>query len=490
MRFLRRSLVGLFLIAVTVGVLALAGQVGWRAVQARMSEEPPGRRAEERVFAVNVVTVAPGTLTPVLEVYGEVRSTRTLELRATAGGRVAWLSDAFVEGGTVRAGEPLLRIDPLEAEGALSLARSDLAEARAEQADATAALALARDDLEQAQAQAALREQALTRQRDARSRGVGTDTLVEEAELAVAAGRQSVLSRRQAVAQAEGRVALAATRLDRQAILVAEAERALARTEITAEFDGALSGVTLVEGRMVSVNERLAELVDPHALEVAFRLSAGEYARLLDPAGGLLPAGVAVRLGVEGIDLTATGRIARQGAAVGTGQTGRQLFAALDGSGGLRPGDFVSVRIEEPPLEGVAFLPATAVGADQSVLAVGEGERLERLPVEVVRRQGDDVIVAAAALAGRDLVAERTPLLGPGIRVRPLRPGAEAATATAQAEVAEMVELTDERRAKLVAFVEGSSFLPDDAKRRVLAQLAEPKVPATVVARIESRMGG
>jgi hypothetical protein len=199
---------------------------------------------------------------------------------------------------------------------------------------------------------------------------------------------------------------------------------------------------------------------------------------------------VAVRLGVEGIDLTATGRIARQGAAVGTGQTGRQLFAALDGSGGLRPGDFVSVRIEEPPLEGVAFLPATAVGADQSVLAVGEGERLERLPVEVVRRQGDDVIVAAAALAGRDLVAERTPLLGPGIRVRPLRPGAEAATATAQAEVAEMVELTDERRAKLVAFVEGSSFLPDDAKRRVLAQLAEPKVPATVVARIESRMGG
>jgi multidrug efflux pump subunit AcrA (membrane-fusion protein) len=486
MRFLRRSLMGLFLIALTVGVLAVAADVGWNALQSRWAEEPPGRRAEERVFAVNVVTVAPETLTPVLEVYGEVRSRRTLELRATAAGRIVWLADDFEEGGTVRAGDLLLRIDPSEAEGALSMARSDLAEAQAEQADAAIALELARDDMAQAEAQAALREQALLRQRDARSRGVGTDTLVEEAELAAASGRQAVLARRQAVAQAEARVALAGTRLDRQGILVGEAERTLSRTEIRAEFDGALSGVTLVEGGLVSMNERLAELVDPQALEVAFRLSAGEYARLIDPGGALLPAAVTVGLDIDGIDLVTTGRIAREGAAVGTGQTGRQLFAALDGTGGLRPGDFVSVRIEEPPVNGVALLPATSVGADLTVLAVTPDERLERVPVDLVRRQGDEVMVRAATLAGRDLVAEQTPLLGPGIRVRALHAGAEVA----EAETPDLVELTDERRARLVAFVEGSSFLPDDAKRRVLAQLAEPMVPATVIARIESRMGG
>jgi transposase-like protein len=53
-----------------------------------------------------------------------------------------------------------------------------------------------------------------------------------------------------------------------------------------------------------------------------------------------------------------------------------------------------------------------------------------------------------------------------------------------------MVELSEERRAKLVAFIEGNKRMPKEAKQRVLARLAEPKVPAAMVARIEGRMGG
>ena len=53
-----------------------------------------------------------------------------------------------------------------------------------------------------------------------------------------------------------------------------------------------------------------------------------------------------------------------------------------------------------------------------------------------------------------------------------------------------MMELTDERRAKLVAFVEGNQRMPDEMKARVLASLAEAKVPAALVQRIEARMGG
>ena len=44
--------------------------------------------------------------------------------------------------------------------------------------------------------------------------------------------------------------------------------------------------------------------------------------------------------------------------------------------------------------------------------------------------------------------------------------------------------------ARLVAYVEGNDRIPAEAKRRVLAQLQEAKVPAEVVARLESRMGG
>jgi hypothetical protein len=78
------------------------------------------------------------------------------------------------------------------------------------------------------------------------------------------------------------------------------------------------------------------------------------------------------------------------------------------------------------------------------------------------------------------VVAERSPLLGAGIKVRPI--GQEA-------PVDDMVELTEERRAALLAFVEGNTRMPDAAKDRIKAELQQPKVSAETVARLESRMG-
>ena len=69
------------------------------------------------------------------------------------------------------------------------------------------------------------------------------------------------------------------------------------------------------------------------------------------------------------------------------------------------------------------------------------------MSVQVVRRQGDDVLIRSRELAGRDIVAERSPLIGTGIKVRPLRPGA----AETEPQAPAMVELTEERRAKLDA---------------------------------------
>ncbi|MEM7720612.1 MAG: efflux transporter periplasmic adaptor subunit, partial [Pseudomonadota bacterium] len=166
------------------------------------------------------------------------------------------------------------------------------------------------------------------------------------------------------------------------------------------------------------------------------------------------------------------------------GQTGRLLFASLGEAPGFRPGDFVTVRINEPPLERVSRVPASAVDAGGTVLVVGDEERLNVASVDVMRREGDDVLIRARSLEGREIVAERTPLLGAGIRVRPVRPGAPSA----EPQAPELLELDPDRRARLVTFVEGNQFMPAEAKARVLAQLKEEKVPARVVERIESRM--
>ncbi|MBT8474120.1 MAG: HlyD family efflux transporter periplasmic adaptor subunit, partial [Alphaproteobacteria bacterium] len=368
MRFLRRSLMGLFLLCVTAGLIAFAGNMVYTALQERWADESPQRPARERIFAVNTVTFQPETITPILTTFGEISSRRTLEVRSAVAGEVVWVADTLEDGGTVEAGALLARIDAQNAEGARDTAQADLDEALAELRDAGRTLALAQDELTAAEDQAALRARALARQQDLLNRDVGTAAAVETAELAASSADQAVLARRQAVAQAEARQDQARTALQRREIALAEAERRLTETEIYAEFSGVLSDVSIVEGRIVSANERIAELVDPTALEVAFRVSTREYARLLNAEGRLPNAPVTVALDLLGIDIEATGIITRESAVVSDGQTGRQLYARLDASPGFRPGDFVTVRIAEPGLADVARLPASAVDAANTVL--------------------------------------------------------------------------------------------------------------------------
>lgn len=483
MRFFRRALVGLFLFALTVGLLAVAGNSIYGALQARWAEEGGARPARERVFSAEVAALEFGTETPVLTAFGEVRSRRTLELRAPAEGTVIELAEGFEDGGAVAAGQTLLRIDPAEAQSARDTAAADLRDAENELAEATRALDLARDDVAAARAQAELRQRALTRQQDLLERGVGSAAAVETAELAAATAQQAVLSRRQALASAEARVAQAETALDRRRIALSEAERMLARTTLTAEFDGVLSEVNVVAGRLVNRNEQVARLIDPDALEVSFRISTAQYVRLIGETGTLPQVDVRVILDVFGLDMVAEGVLTRESGAVEEGQSGRLLFARIDDPRGLRVGDFVRVEVEEPPLEFVARLPATALGSDGQLLVLGEDDRLDAVEVQLLRRQGDDVLIRARGLQGREVVLARTPALGAGIRVNPIR------DADAPPAEPETIALDPDRRARLIAFVEGNGFIPQDVKARMLNQLQQDEVPAQMVDRLESRMG-
>ncbi|MFK7938121.1 MAG: efflux RND transporter periplasmic adaptor subunit [Roseovarius sp.] len=499
MRFLRHSLSGLFLLCLTLGLLGYAGDTVYSAIQERISAEPDVPERRERVFAVNVIEATSQTITPVLTAFGEVQSQRRLELRAKTSGTLIELADAFEEGGQVQAGQSLGKIDPADAQSALDRAQSDFLDADAETREAARALELGKDELTAAQDQADLRARAYQRQLDLQERGVGTAATVEVAELAAAQARQAVLSSRQALAQAEARVDQAANRLARARIARAEAQRRMDDTEIIAGFSGTLADVSIVEGRLVSANEQLAMLIDPNALEVAFRISTAQYARLLDDEGQLIRAPVDVRMQAFGLALSTTAQISRDSAAVGEGQTGRLIFASMDKPAGMKPGDFVTVRIQEPAIPGVVRLPATALGSDGQVLVVDAEDRLDAVAVTLLRRQGDDILVRGDGLAGQRVVAGRSPLLGKGIKVRVLNDAAQedsasaadAANAASAADAtASMLELSEDRRARLIAFVETATDMSEDQKTQLLAQLGQAQIPASTVERLERRMGG
>jgi multidrug resistance efflux pump len=500
MRFLARSLTGLFLAALTLGLLALAVWLVAGAVTERLSSDRPAPPARERIFTANVIPVVSGRVVPRTVTYGEILSRRTLELRAPRAGRVLEIAQGVEDGAAVREGQLLVRLDPADAQAALALAQAGLSEAEAEVRDASRGLTLARDDLAAAEAQSVLRQQALTRQDDLSARGVGSAAAVEAAAFALSAADQSVLSRRSALAQAEARVDQAASTLARATIAADEAARALADTEIRASFSGRLNGVTVVAGGLVGANERLADLIDPDRLEVAFRLSTAQFARILGPEGNVLNAPVSVSLDGVGGKIAATGRVERVGAAVGIGATGRLIFASLDRPQALRPGDFVTVTLAEPALDDVALLPASAVDSTGGVLVLGPEDRLEVREVPLLRLQGNDVIIDSRGLVGREVVVERSPFLGAGIRINPVRPAAAVGDQTGadqtgadqtgvdQKGADQTITLTPARRADLIARVQSSTALPEADKARMIDQLSQDRVPAQVVARLESRL--
>lgn len=488
MRFLTRSLIAAFLGAVALGLLGVAVLLVQTTLAERAARGSAEPMARERVFTARLVTVEPGEVAPILSAFGEVVSRRTLELRAPNAGRILDIAEGFEDGARVEAGQWLIRLDPADSLAARNLVRTDLARAEAEVADAQRALELSHLDRAESEAQADLRRRAFERRQTLTERGVATEANVEEAELAFAAARAAVIARRQSEAQAEARFAQAGTALERIRINLAEAERRVAESTISASFGGVLSDTAAaVIGAHVGTNERLARVIDPDALEVAFRLSTAQYLRLLDPQGALITARAELALELGGLEITSPGSVNRASPSVGEGQSGRLVYAGMEAPRGFRPGDFVTVRITEPVLPGVAMVPATAVDAEGGVLVLGPDDRLVAEVVEVVRRQGDTVLIRAPQLSGREIVAARNPLLGAGIRVRPQRDAAAAAPAEP-----ELIALDPERRATLIAQVSSISGMPDAVRTRILAQLGQDQVPARLIERLEQpqRRGG
>ncbi len=556
MRFLMRGMAGLGLLALTAGLLVLAAGTLFSALEARRDAGDRPRMARERVFYVDVADVALQTIRPVIATFGEVRSGRTLVLRAASGGEIVNLSASFREGGVVREGDVLFQTDPATAAANLQLAEAGLAEAQAELEDAEVALALSRDDLDVSMSQLELRQQALERQASINARGVGTETALEAAKLAVSAAEQSVVAKRIGLSRARARVDQARIQVSRRGISVSVARRALSNTTVTAGFSGLLTDVSAVLGGLVNANEALGRLIDPTALEVAFRVSSREFQRIASAEGGLESARVEVTYGLDGAAVPA--RLDRVGAAVGEGRTGRELFAALgsEGIAFLRPGDFVSVRVEEPALDAVAVVPAGAVSSTGEILVLGEGDRLQAEEVRVLRTQGENVILDGRGISGRTVVLNRAPQLAEGIRVQARRSGAplfesepmvtfsvaekDAIAAALRAntrmpegvrnrmlarveggtvpkETAERlramaglsgggpesgeaggerasagrtVQLSDEERQSLIAFVRSNARMPEDRREALLKVLASPEVPQEIVDRLRSRMGG
>ena len=86
--------------------------IGFLEALKKRSEKSDNRRFQkERVFAVNVETLNKQIASPKILSYGEIYSKRMLEIRPLVSGRLDYVSEKFVEGGYVKSGDILFRLN-------------------------------------------------------------------------------------------------------------------------------------------------------------------------------------------------------------------------------------------------------------------------------------------------------------------------------------------------------------------------------------------
>ena len=375
---------------------------------------------EERARPIAAATVRIADVQPSISAYGEVVAQRDVELRALVAGPVVAVGENFVNGGTVRAGDLLVEIDPFEYRAAVTEAEASLAEARAQRAETEAELGAEAAGLVEERTQLALADRQLERRRDLLAKGSGAEKSVDDALV-----RRS--ERARAVAATESRAAGLRARLARQdaviarsAVALERAERDLANTRLIAPFDGYLTGISAALGKRLGVNDRVVRLLDLARLDVLIHLSDGDYGRLVSSAAGLRgrPIEVTWRAGSRNFPFRA--EIQRADGEVDAASGGVQVYARIEQEAArvpLRPGAFVEVRIPDRVYRDATRLPETALVGGDTVYAVVDG-RLEPRPVELLARVGNDVVVSGGIADGERIATTRFPEIGPGVKVQ------------------------------------------------------------------------
>ncbi|MEQ8661450.1 MAG: HlyD family efflux transporter periplasmic adaptor subunit [Gammaproteobacteria bacterium] len=407
-----------FVLPLGVLVAGIAIAAWFVASRPRALSQPP----QEKVWPVAVVEVARADVQPAISVYGEVRAVREAELRAEVAGRVVSLNPAFKDGNLIVAGTELAVIDPIDYE-------NRLAEQRAERARAEAQLAELRRELtweqrleENAARQVELAKRALARLEKLAADGRESRKVRDDAETALAVSEQGHMQRAQTIARLGTRIDEQEAAYAKAQATLANAERELAKTRITAPFTGHATDVRLALGQLLAAGERLGRLLSASELEVRFDLPEDDFARLTAAAGTLIgrPATVVWRLGDDTREFPAV--LARTGAEIDPTLGGIALFATLDGDAverGLRAGAFVEVRLADVVYRDVFRLPPKAIASNGQVYALVD-ERLAAVEVEIVRDLGDAVLVRGALDPAHPVVARAFAGIGPGLRARPL----------------------------------------------------------------------
>jgi len=397
-------------------LILAAAAVGFVILRATGPTAPPPETSE-RVWQVRGMIVEPGTYQPTLELYGRSSSPQTAVLRASVEGEIAAVPART--GHVVAAGDLLVLVDPSETRLSLEQQEADLREAEAAVESERLRAEADRRTLQREQALLQIAQRALDRTRDLRTRNLGSEAEVDEAQRNLEQARVTVDARQQAVADAPSRQAQAEARAQRARSAAERARLDLARTEIRAGAAARVVELHVSPGERVRVGDPLIRLYALDDLEIRASLPEVVLPRIMDLLARGYPLQAEALVG--GRHLQAS--LDRLAGETRSGEAGiSALFQVTEGAGELPLNRFVNLRLSLPEETGSVVVPFESLYGRDRVYRVVDG-RMQGLNVE---RLGEVTDAAGRTQAlirhpelnqGDVLVATRLPNAVDGLRV-------------------------------------------------------------------------
>lgn len=382
----RKNLLSLLLVAAAVGIFVLL-----KATR----PEPAVATAQETRFSVRTEVVSPARIQPELALIAAADSANRPTMVAAVTAEV--LQVLAREGQRVARGELLIALDPRDADVAHAQAQAELAQAEAnlrlEQAQAQAQ----RDDLARERQMAQLSEAELARQVRMRTRGVVSETALDQGKQNHQRALQTLASREQAVALQPAREQQARAQLAAAEARLQAAELQLERTEIRAPFDAVVTNVLVEEGARVVVGQTLIALYDVTGVEMV----ADVPTRHLGDLQATLDAGQPARATAEYAGQTLHLVLRRLGGESRGGAV--QAWFGLRGDTPVPMGLRLPLQVELGAVDAAVVVPESGLYDLSRIFRVVDG-RLESLRVRVHGRRGTGVVITHPDLQDGDVI--------------------------------------------------------------------------------------
>jgi RND family efflux transporter MFP subunit len=405
-------------VAVPLLVLAL-GAVSYAGLKATRPDIA-GREQQEKVWPVRAAEIEFTNHSPEIRLYGVTIPGRQVELRALVAGQVIEAGKNLRNGGEVKKGDVLLRIDPFEYEGALVETKAQLAESKARLKEIQATIKSEQDALANSQEQLVLAKRDLARAEPLVARGSVSKKLADDRRMVVSERKQAVELRLNNLDIQKARAEQQAATITQLEWKVRQAERNLADTVLKAPFDAYVKTANVDLGRLMNVNDEVATLLDREWIEARFTLTDSQYGRIVTKDTKVTGRTIKVlwRVREEPIEYDAV--IERVAAEIVSQDGGVEVYARLKDP--LKPipirsGAFVEVEARDRSYTNVTRLPQAALYDGNKVFVIVDGRLAERR-VEIVGTADDDVLVKGAIAKGDRVVVTRLSNAGEGLAVK------------------------------------------------------------------------